>query len=338
MQLLVPIALTPDEPLTSLFLDDEPMAIAFTDYQYVAGGTNVTPTGEVRNLTTRYATAAPNAIRNETSRSDAASIVVGLSVDLKAGDTVEVDYSGVAFSSYLSWYYATASSGTTMPLGYSNSSDLYPSTPSNHSKKTVTPSFTIRDNFRNVLAVAPGTSGTVTITVPHDISFIGLSVDFPSVTGISSYYGLRHNFDVQNFNFSYTIIDSSADALLQIRDAVIQVPTLLNQIIAAIQSLSGGFLASPEQQQKSEEILENVEDVSGQIDDQNQIIEDNTYRPPAEEIIPSAPAELLPPADAAVIAGYDVIKEILAHDLFLKIMMMVFSLAFLRYVLFGKTR
>lgn len=333
MQLLVPIALTPDEPVTSLFLDDGPVAIAFTDYFYVYNDY-----GQTYQLTRRYANAYAGTVKNETARAEAASIVVGLAIDLKAGDTVEVNYSGVAYSSWNVWRYTTASSGTLLTFLYGNSDTLYPSTPANHSQRSVTPTFTIRDNYRNVLAVAPGTSGSVTITAPHDISFIGLSVDFPVVNNISSYYNLFHNFDVQNFNFSYTIIDSSASAIFQIRDAVIQVPTLLNQILAAIQSLAGGFVASPEQQQKSEELLENVEDISGQIDDQNQIIEDNTYRPPAEEIIPSAPAELLPPADPAVIAGYDVIKEILAHDLFLKIMMMVFSLAFLRYVLFGKTR
>lgn len=115
-----------------------------------------------------------------------------------------------------------------------------------------------------------------------------------------------------------------------------QVVEQLQQVNQNIQNIYNEMQSSPEDNQYADELLDQLGQLMDSIDNLTQQIEDNTNRPSPDDLLPSAPLDLLPPSDDAALVGYEAVSSILAAPLMLSLLFMVFTLAFIRYVLFGK--
>lgn len=109
------------------------------------------------------------------------------------------------------------------------------------------------------------------------------------------------------------------------------VTTILNNILNELRSSSS-------QDASSAAFIEQVEGIMQQIDDLVDRINENTNRPPIESLLPSPPGELLQPSDPVSMLGYSTVSSILETPFLLTVLFMVITLAFLRYVLFGKVQ
>lgn len=113
-----------------------------------------------------------------------------------------------------------------------------------------------------------------------------------------------------------------------------------SDIISAIGGVSGGMGATPAQSAAASQYVKDMEEVQDKIDEANQIIEDNMNRPSADSIVPATPDIIqngtIGGGDAAATAMMDGFGDFLSSPLILEVLLMVFGLAFLSYVLFGK--
>lgn len=112
----------------------------------------------------------------------------------------------------------------------------------------------------------------------------------------------------------------------------------LEVVIQQLQEIQQAVQSSPEQDSDSQQLLDEVQSLLDEIDELVSVINDNTYRPPPDDILPSMPPSVLPPSDEAAVAGRDAIVTIMASEFMVGILLLVFTLAFVRYVLFGKVR
>lgn len=112
----------------------------------------------------------------------------------------------------------------------------------------------------------------------------------------------------------------------------------LTEINQSIQNIINQITSSPEANADSEAMVEHMEQLQDRIDELTQQIEENTNRPPPEDLVPSIPPVMVSPSDPAAIDGRKAISDILSSSFLTTFLLMVFSLAFLRYVLFGKSK
>lgn len=112
---------------------------------------------------------------------------------------------------------------------------------------------------------------------------------------------------------------------------------VLNAMANNLYLIRSQLQSSTAQNNASKAFVSQIDELMSQIDQLNQTIEDNTFRPPADSILPSPPSDLLPPSDAAASLAFSSISSILSHQVILSVLIMVFTLAFSRYVLFGKS-
>lgn len=119
--------------------------------------------------------------------------------------------------------------------------------------------------------------------------------------------------------------------------------SILQQILSQLQGLKAEassildqITSTPEENQAAQAIVDQIEQTMEEIEELNRQIEDNTNRPEPDDLLPSAPSELLPPSDGAAVVGYELVTSMLSSPFMLSFLLMVFTLAFIRYVLFGK--
>lgn len=112
----------------------------------------------------------------------------------------------------------------------------------------------------------------------------------------------------------------------------------LSEINVSIQNIINQITSSPELNADSEAMVEQMEQLQDRIDELTQQIEENTNRPPPEDLVPSIPPVMVSPSDPAAIDGRKAISDMLSSSFLTTFLLMVFSLAFLRYVLFGKSK
>lgn len=128
------------------------------------------------------------------------------------------------------------------------------------------------------------------------------------------------------------------NAFIQFLPDTDQSSTVLQQILTQITNIKNEITSSTVDNQYSQEIVDQMDDLLEQIEDLTQQIEDVTFRPPPDTILPSPPADLLPPVDPAGQLGFEAVTSILSLPLILSFLLMVFTLALIRYVLFGKSQ
>lgn len=133
-------------------------------------------------------------------------------------------------------------------------------------------------------------------------------------------------------------LQSVLSALQSSGGDVSSIVSALDDVNTKLQSTLDQITSSVSDNDYTQQILDDMDQLMEKIDDLTQQIEDNTNRPPPEDIVPSIPPQLLPPTDETAIAGRNAISGILSSPFFVTFLLMVFSLAFLRYVLFGKSK
>lgn len=114
--------------------------------------------------------------------------------------------------------------------------------------------------------------------------------------------------------------------------------TVLQEISNSIQNIYNEIQASPDQIENAQQMLDDLQDTMDEIQDMIDIIEEKTNRPPPESVVPSMSPDLTNPTEPAAVAGRDAISFLLSTPLLVEILLMVFMLAFVRYVLFGKSQ
>lgn len=114
--------------------------------------------------------------------------------------------------------------------------------------------------------------------------------------------------------------------------------TSLEVVIQELQQIQQTVQSSPEQDADSQQLLDEIQSLLDEIEELVTVINDNTYRPPPDDILPSMPPSVLPPSDEAAVVGRDAIVGIMSSEFMVGILLLVFTLAFVRYVLFGKAR
>lgn len=141
-----------------------------------------------------------------------------------------------------------------------------------------------------------------------------------------------------------TVSKGFSDVLSEIRSGNSTLNTILamlSTVLSAIQDISGNqFSPPPEQSAAANQYKDDMQQSLDKIDESNKIIEDNTNRPSADSIVPSAPPIIqdgkIGGNDAAAVSMVEGIGDVLAFPMILSNLVLVFSIAFLSYVLFGK--
>lgn len=169
------------------------------------------------------------------------------------------------------------------------------------------------------------------------------------------------NTQTGGFDGSYGDIPTWEDAVFEIRDFVAAIfktsfPGIsdkLDAILAAIKSQdnASGFqsvvnavdkvndtlTSSPEDSSAASDFRDNVSSKADTIDSMAQEIEEKQNRPAVADVVPTMPSDVIHPTDVAAVDGMQAVSDILATPLILQMLMVVFGLAFLRYVIFGKS-
>lgn len=300
--------------------------VPFASYPYFSAYTFITPSQ--RTDIQPNISSSPYYRSGVISNTTSLSSVIGLPVTISSGSTVQVSWSGFTVVTPR----RDVNTGTTYPNGFWT--DLVQG---NNQTTSYSYTYSIRDQDGNMLASVSSTSGTVSFVAPSDLTFIGFSVDY--VIAGNNY---SKTFYTGVLDADFTVISTTISGQLQqiitTLDSILEALQSfdLSSIVDELQSIKDMITSSPSQDQAAQEVLEKVEEILDQIDELNQMINDNTNRPPPDEIIPSSPPQLLPPTDSAGMIGFDFTKSFLEQPLILSILVMVFTLALIRYVLFGK--
>lgn len=112
----------------------------------------------------------------------------------------------------------------------------------------------------------------------------------------------------------------------------------LDTVNDKLQSTLDQLTSSDDDNELTQQILDKMDELMEEIDELNLTINDKANRPPPEDIVPSMPPQLLEPTDPSAIEGRNFITDLLSSQFFLTFLLMVFTLAFIRYVLFGKSK
>lgn len=134
------------------------------------------------------------------------------------------------------------------------------------------------------------------------------------------------------YSLLYRIWQTVVDILAQFNP----IHLALNNILNAIQALTGGFTAPPDVAVKASEAVGAMESARNDIDSMTDEIDGLTTRPPPEEIMPTLASDVYNPSDPAAMVSMAAVGEIMGHPAILPLLLSVFALAFIRYVIFGK--
>lgn len=173
-----------------------------------------------------------------------------------------------------------------------------------------------------------------TYPLPGDIVSFAFRVNFEflKVNG-SIPVGASIRFVFPSSDVTLTTVNRSSDLYHQIYQE-----TLLVQIrdyLASIE-IPGIYQAPPAQQSASEQYIKDMDKVSQEIEDANKIIEDNTNRPSAESLRPPDITTIVDPSNPGYAAAMEGMGNFLATDFIVNILLLMCTIAFCGYVLFGK--
>lgn len=112
----------------------------------------------------------------------------------------------------------------------------------------------------------------------------------------------------------------------------------VNQVNDTLTQINNNITSTTEQNQASQDMVDEMGQIRDQIDDMSKQIDDLTNRPPPDSVLPSIPPYIGNPPDDASQVAQTAIKSMFANSIILPFMVMVFTLALVRYVLFGKSK
>lgn len=110
----------------------------------------------------------------------------------------------------------------------------------------------------------------------------------------------------------------------------------LSAVVSAVQSVKDTLTSSPQQDSASNDFKDEMQETLDKIDEANQTIEDNTNRPTMEELRPPDVSTIVDASDPGYAAAMEGIGSFLAADFMVNILLLMCTMAFCGYVLFGK--
>lgn len=203
------------------------------------------------------------------------------------------------------------------------------------------------DDLLLVSGVSPSSSGVFSFDVSSlvfskVVNSIRFRVYYPSGTysptrGSSTAFTNVMYF-VDSVNFSR---QPDVDPTLPILESIlVAIRGFSASVSNSLTTIINNIVSSPEKDAVASEFVSGMEEVQDKIDEANQTIEDNTNRPSADALLPATPDIIqdgvIGGGDAAATAMMDDFGSLLASPLILNVLVLVFTLAFLSYVLFGK--
>lgn len=209
---------------------------------------------------------------------------------------------------------------------------------------------------RNVNSDSPlaGDSFSGIIYIPAHSTTLYLVIQGYSYTTLSGYFGVQKTYNASvhfvpdpdvtppNYTSALNELNAKLQALYNLiasqNGNIDGIVSQLSSIVDSLSSIAEQLTSSSEMNSEAEAIVEQMEQLQDRIDELTQQIEENTNRPPPEDLVPSIPPVMVSPSDPAAIDGRKAISDILSSSFLTTFLVMVFSLAFLRYVLFGKSK
>lgn len=196
------------------------------------------------------------------------------------------------------------------------------------------------DNSSLAISLSALSSGALvsyggSLSLPSGKSLVKVEFSF-------SYNTLLTGDASSSTNYCFFLACSPSFSLLEPSSGtdVSGIEELLRNILAADRQVVSMLTPSSGQQSASDSFLQDMEDVTQQIEDTNKIIEDNTNRPSADSLVPDVPDIIqdgvIGGGDAVATAMMGDFGSLLSSPLILQLLILVFTLAFLSYVLFGK--
>lgn len=177
---------------------------------------------------------------------------------------------------------------------------------------------------------------------------IHYSGSFSLVSGSSTGLGFSayHNFYC---HFSESL-NMSPNPDYQLRDVISRLDTVISSlgsgssdytsILQGIRSDISGvkdiLTSSAQQDSASNDFKDEMQSTLDKIDEANQTIEDNTNRPTMEELRPPDVSTIVDASDPGYAAAMEGIGSFLAADFMVNILLLMCTMAFCGYVLFGK--
>lgn len=115
---------------------------------------------------------------------------------------------------------------------------------------------------------------------------------------------------------------------------------LLQDIKSAISGLGSANDPTPSQSQVASDFKDSAQDQKDKIDQAQEEIDQNTNRPPPESLVPTTPPIIVDGqiggGDEVALSAVTGVSDLLGSQLILSMLLLVFTLAFVSYVLFGK--
>lgn len=199
---------------------------------------------------------------------------------------------------------------------------------------------------------------TISYSVNSAVSRIGIKFDLSSIPSGSrstyvsiGYYGyVYYHLGITSQSFSGVSEDNRTDVVKYV------VPRL-DEILASIgsnlwQMVKNGFDSvisaitgsrddpTPSQSQAASDFKDSAQDQKDKIDQAQEEIDQSTNRPPPESLVPSTPPIIVDGqiggGDEVALSAVTGVSDLLGSQLILSMLLLVFTLAFVSYVLFGK--
>lgn len=154
------------------------------------------------------------------------------------------------------------------------------------------------------------------------------------------FYFVRLEPPLSDYSADLAGILAAINTVISRLNSVISQNTALSSLVDKISGFTSGIrdllTSSSQQDAQASQFLQDIQDTTQQIEDTNQIIEDNTYRPSMEELRPPDVSAIIDSSDAGYMAAMEGIGTFLSADFIVNILLLMCTMAFCGYVLFGK--
>lgn len=163
--------------------------------------------------------------------------------------------------------------------------------------------------------------------------------------GVQNYYETSTSTDSANLGAFYSsaayvqfVPEQSAGLTSGDISTSIDNSQTLQNVYNQLQQTFNEIVSSDEQNDTSQAILDDLNNLMSQIDALNEQIAQNTNRPDPGDLVGKLPGmdDYIHPGDGAASTGLSAVSNILGDSFIMPIILMVLGLAFVRYVLFGK--
>lgn len=133
------------------------------------------------------------------------------------------------------------------------------------------------------------------------------------------------------------ILDAIKDQDNNVKASVDKVKESVDKVDGSVNKVNDTLTSTPDENATASGFKDDMKEQSESIGSMVQEIEQKQNRPTAAEVVPVVNTGVINPTDTAAADGKELVADMLSTPLLLQMLTIVFSLAFLRYVIFGKS-